>query len=252
MNSIILGNFQIFSHLRYNSEMITRNDMFPENLYHSYIVEGDPLSTPKVLLTHLETRKDIGKNNPDILFLQFDSLTITDAGQIKDWHSIKGISDKKRICIVSAKFINREAEQSLLKIIEEPHEGTHFFLIVPTASLLLDTILSRTHVVKMPESVDSEQSKFAQKFIASSVPSRLTLVSQMLDEYKDNETSGGVRFYATNLINHIEVDVFKHFHSGAKDEKTIFILGELQKARGYLSTPGASVKMILEHIALVL
>ena len=30
-----------------------------------------------------------------------------------------------------------------------------------------------------------------------------------------------------------------------------FILGELQKSREYLSTPGAAVKMILEHLALV-
>lgn len=226
--------------------------LFPENLYHSYVVEGDPHSTALLLRTSLEKRKDIGMHNPDVLSLVYDSFTSADISEIKNWHSLKRTTSQKKICIISTKFINHEAEQSLLKIIEEPQEGTHFFLVVPNASVLLDTILSRTHLVRMPDTTDRESVAQAEEFIKAPLSKRLTLVAEIIDENKSNETSGGLRFSATELVNALERIVHERFKKDKTNSDIQFMLSELGNARLYMSTPGASVKMILEHIALVL
>ncbi len=227
------------------------NLLFPRDLYHSYIVEGDPENTPILLREYLESRKDIGENNPDIFYQNYDSFTINNVSDIKDWHNKLGLTNKKRICIISTKFINREAEQALLKLIEEPQSNTHFFIIVPNSSLLADTILSRTHLVKILNSNIAFE-KLAKDFINASVDSRLKMVAEIIEDNKNNENSGGLRHQTIELMNEIEKYYFNLFKNDRNNTNTQFILNEIQKNRTYLSTPGASVKMILEHIALVL
>ena len=46
--------------------------------------------------------------------------------------------------------------------------------------------------------------------------------------------------------------VFEKFKSDRGSKQLQFALEELGKAREYLSLPGASVKMILEHLALII
>jgi len=227
-------------------------NLFPENLYHSYIVEGDPETTGVFLLDFLEVRGLIEKNSPDVLFQTYESFTMDNSGEVKDWHSRLGVGGKKKVCIIATSFINREAEQTLLKIIEEPAENTHFFIIVPDSSILLDTIISRTHIIKTTQLADVNLQKFVASFISSTPKSRIDQVAQIIKENKDEENSGKLRAYATQFVNEIENIYFQKFKKDMNNKQAQFILSELQKSRKYLSTPGASVKMILEHLALVI
>ncbi len=179
---------------------------------------------------------------------------MNDSGEIKDWHSRKGIGKSKKICIIATKFINREAEQTLLKIIEEPAENTHFFIVIPDASSLASTIISRVHVIKTKQTIDDngEMQKEALAFISLSLKARIDKVAVMVKENKSDENSGELRFYATTFVNALESVFYQKFKKDIKNSEVKFALEELQKARGYLSTSGASVKMILEHLALVI
>lgn len=226
--------------------------LFPKNLYHSYVVEGEPNKTATELLKFLEVRGEIESQSPDVLCQIYESFTMNDSGEIKDWHSRRGITEGKKICIISTKFINREAEQALLKIIEEPAINTHFFIIVPDASLLAETILSRVHLIKIKQSSNIDMKKDAFLFIASSPKDRINKVALIIKENKDEENSGQLRYYSISFVNEIESIIYQKFKKDRNDKKIKFILEELQKSREYLSTSGASVKMILEHLALVI
>lgn len=228
------------------------NNLFPKNLYHSYVVEGDLMTTAEDIINLLETRGEIEKFSPDVLCQFYESFTIDDSGQIKEWHSRLGITQLKKVCIIAAHFINKEAEQTLLKIIEEPKEDTHFFIIVPDASLLLDTILSRVHLVKNNEVIVNEDKKIVEDFIRSEPSKRIVMVSGIIDEFKNSEGSAGLRFKALSLVSGIEKDIYDQWKKDINNEEKKFILNELKNAREFLSNPGASVKMILEHIALIL
>lgn len=226
--------------------------LFPENLYHSYVIEGNPDEVAYSVLTFLEQRGDVNSKSPDVMFNLYDSFAVLDSQRIKEWYQNKPIDGKKKICIIGSKFINHEAEQTLLKIIEEPTEYTHFFLIVPDSSLLLGTILSRVHLIKNLERNNKLEDEMALDFLKASPVKRIEQVAEIIKEFKDNENSGGLRFKAVSLINGLERIIHKKWKEDVKDENNIFILKELKNCRGFLSTSGASVKMILEHIALVI
>jgi hypothetical protein len=227
-------------------------DLFPENLYHSYIVEGDPDTTVFPLREALEDRGDIEARSADVLCQIYDSFTIDDSKKIKEWHSEKAIEGTKRVCIIGAKFINHDAERTLLKMIEEPKEGTHFFIVVPNSLVLLDTILSRAHVIRVDEVSNPLFKKSTEEFFKSKPKDRIELVAEIIEEHKDSVGSGGLRFSAIRLVNDLEKIVYEQFKNDKNNPEIKFKLGELAKARDYLSLPGASVKMILEHISLVL
>jgi len=231
------------------------DNLFPGKLYHSYIIFGDPIGTSYFLRKFLEDKGHISPQSPDVLCQNYDSFTILDGKFIKDWGSSKGVTDGKKICIIGAKSINREAEQSLLKILEEPGENTHFFIIVPPSVVLLDTILSRSHIIKLDINIEIHN---VDDFIGMKAPVRILYIASLLKKHEDDETSGGLRYSATSLTNQIEKIYYEKFRierQGPLKEalplNSEFILEELQKCRGYLNTPGASVKMILEHIALI-
>lgn len=226
--------------------------LLPQNLYHSYIVEADPEATAPMLLAHLRERGDIDDTNLDVLYQIYDSFTFNDCALIKEWHSNLGVTGKSRVCIIGTKFINSEAERALLKILEEPALHTHFFIIVPNAQVLLDTILSRAHVVRLSNQNESVLLKNAERFMSLSMSDRIEYISQIIKNNKDNENSGGLRSDAIELINGIEKVIHDRLIKDKKNPETQFILEELGKGREYLGTPGASVKMILEHIALVI
>lgn len=252
MSFIMEENFLIFFQLMYNSSM---NDifekLFPKDLYHSYVIEGDPNLTALLLHNFLISRGEIVIQSPDVISQIYTSFTMDDNKEIKDWHSRMKISNTKKVCILAADYINREAEQALLKIIEEPAVDSHFFIIVPDASLLLDTIISRCHVIKINKNTNLELNKFVDGFIKLQPRDRINKIVEIIKENKDEDNSGKLRSYATNFINQLEAIFYKRFKNNINDKNNEFILGELQKARVYLSTPGASVKMILEHIALI-
>ncbi len=226
-------------------------DLFPNTLYHSYIVEGDPDTVALDLRVYLEERGDASRASSDVLCQVYNSFTVEDSEKIKEWHSEMGITETKKICIIGTKFINHDAERTLLKMIEEPKADTHFFIVVPNSRMLLDTILSRAHVIKVrKENVD--RAKNALGFYKSKSKDRIKLVSDLIEEHKDSIGSGSVRFHATELINGLEEIVRKKFLSDKTNKDIQFALDELGKARDYLSLPGASVKMILEHLAIVI
>jgi len=228
--------------------------LFPKDLYHSYVIEGEPEKTGLLLLKFLEKRGDIESQSPDVLFQIYESFTMEDSEEIKNWHSKYGISKSKKVCIIATKFINREAEQTLLKIIEEPAEGTHFFIIVPDSSLLLPTILSRVQLIKITKGIDEDKeiSKKALSFLTSTPKNRIDMVASIIKENKDEENSGQLRYYAISFLNELESIIYQKFKKDKGDKKIEFSLNEIGKCREYLSVSGASVKMILEHIALVI
>ena len=78
------------------------------------------------------------------------------------------------------------------------------------------------------------------------------MIAEIIKEHKDNDGSGMLRFKAIELINGLEKILHEKFKLNKNDKNLHFILKELATMREYLQTPGASVKMILEHIALVL
>lgn len=81
-------------------------------------------------------------------FLELDSpesnsIGIEEARHLKEWTATKPLAQKKVIYIHNAEKLTVEAQNALLKILEEPPEGSQIILSAQKSTLLLPTVLSR-------------------------------------------------------------------------------------------------------------
>ncbi|MBP9818209.1 hypothetical protein KBC75_05715 [Candidatus Shapirobacteria bacterium] len=87
-------------------------------------------------------------NNPDIL--EINDYSITSIRTLKTFLSQKPYSHQTKIIIIpDCHQLLVEAQNALLKLLEEPGEGNHFILSTPYKNRLLPTILSRCHQINL-------------------------------------------------------------------------------------------------------
>src|SRR3989344_1549418 len=109
-----------------------------EQLHHAYFFVAHKVEEEVAKLKHfLEEHVGVQTTgNPDVTHHQFKTLTIDGARDIALASERKDFSGNKKIFIIEADFITEEAQNSLLKVFEEPTLGTHFFIISPQDILL--------------------------------------------------------------------------------------------------------------------
>jgi len=76
------------------------------------------------------------------------NIKIEQAREVIEFLSFKSLGGNRVIIIDGAQTLNPQAANSLLKTLEEPPEGTFFFLIAPHVAGLMATIRSRSRVVQ--------------------------------------------------------------------------------------------------------
>jgi len=235
----------------------------PDSLHHAYCISGlSVVSAADSSAVHsdvapffafLETHLGIAtRGNPDFWHGQFGSLGIDEARQIKDMQQrAAAVVGAKKVFVISTDTITHEAQNALLKVFEEPTVGTHFFLLMPSAEGLLPTLRSR--LVMVPGVVPDAQEKLnnpsdtgatVETFLSAPKGKRLTLLKSIIEE-KDKRAA----------IAMVDV-ILRKLSKDSKKSKDHLVhqkdLEMLLEMRGYLNDRSASVKMILEYIAVSL
>lgn len=220
------------------------------NLFQTYFIE---CTNPDTRLEFTNYLNSIGieiNNNPNVLLENYESFTIDNVRTLNEHHNQKSTNDGKKIFIIEALTINHEAHNALLKMFEEPTENTHFFFLIPRIDTLPDTLKSRAHLIYENHKENILGKDEATEFISMNKNNRIDYISKMVTKHKSAETSAPLRDDARVLLDATEY-VLRNKNK-IIDENLAWKFNELLKAKKYLSTPGASVKMILEHIALVI
>ena len=79
-------------------------------------------------------------------------IKVAEINDIVDKSVEKGIESDFKFCIITrADRMTTEAQNKLLKTLEEPTQNQYFFLCVPSRFLLLPTIVSRCTIIELPE-----------------------------------------------------------------------------------------------------
>lgn len=94
-------------------------------------------------------------NDPDIKWYGLDeeanSIKISEVRDFKNWLSLKSYEAKVKVFIFNqAERLTMEAQNALLKSLEEPPPGNVILLFVAKSELLLPTISSRAIEIKVP------------------------------------------------------------------------------------------------------
>jgi DNA polymerase III delta prime subunit len=182
--------------------------------------------------------------NPDFYHEKFETFGINESRALKDRHSSKGYrEDLKRIFIIEISNITHEAQNALLKIFEEPHENSHFFIVMPSAELLLPTLRSRLFILpREMEIQDYENDKEIKDFLKLSRKEKIDYVDDIAKRISDEEID---KSYAINFLNNLSIVLYQDKEKNKSSLKAII------KVLDYINDRGASVKQLLEYIALL-
>ncbi len=214
-----------------------------KNLHHAYIIEGDRERILSVIRKFLEEElrfQIVG--NPDFYFREYEKFGVDEARQLVEQQQKKAFGEGRKVFMLAANSVSREAQNSLLKIFEEPTASTHFFLLVPSADRILPTLKSRSVVLK---GGGGEPAGFAgrlksvEKFLNSKPAKRIEIVKGMIADLQDEKIT---KSDFLTFLNGIEV--IKH--------SDLASIGDLLKMRDYLQDQSSSAKLILEYLALTL
>ncbi len=210
-----------------------------KNLHHVYyFVEkdtGDIVNKIKIFLE--DVLKINTSNNPDFFYAKYDSFNIQNARELSQIENRRDFLGNKKIFILELNFITEEAQNSLLKVFEEPSKDTHFFIVSPQ-DILLPTFRSRMQVFNEYNSKTSQ----SENFLSLSIKDKLNLVKEITEGIKDEEKT---KQDAIEFLNKIEFELYSDDVFKNADKLKI-----CEKTRVSLYDRGAPVKMILENLVL--
>jgi len=127
-----------------------------DKLAHAYFFSGLP-NLGKTLVAEEFAKRILGTQNAwnlDVHKLELDEeehqeISIEQAQEWRRLLFLKPLSGKRKIGIIyGAENLNEESSNALLKIIEEPAEGTIILIIASGSEVVLPTIISRSQVLK--------------------------------------------------------------------------------------------------------
>ena len=219
-------------------------------LHHAYAILGDRKKAKEELFTFLE--KDLRfpvTGNQDFLQGDFNVFKIEDSRALNEAHLNLPVKYDKKVFVVLANFMTKGAQNALLKIFEEPRADTVFFLVLPEGADLLPTLKSRLIFGK---SGGDDSISQAETFLTAKPGKRMEMINKITKDIKDEKLT---KNDAINFMKNLE-KVIKNNHkskktSGSRDEN-LLVIEDIEKAISYASDESPSIKVILEHLALVL
>lgn len=198
---------------------------------HAYLVRG---SGGVVQVNELLNAQDISTvGNPDCYTREFEAFSVDDARDIASFAYFKPVGDRKFI-VVGARSMTVEAQNALLKIVEEGSGSSIFFFVLEPGVPVLPTLESRCVVVKEQGVKNGEQ---GEEFLALSYKDRLALA----EKFAKNHDRDGARSLVRSLL---ELSEKKKFSAS--------VLRDLLDADRYLKLSGSSPKGVVGHLALVM
>ena len=204
--------------------------------HHAYVIESSHSLVPSIT-------KAIKDHDVSYIYeKEFDTMKIDDARTIKELQRER--TEKASVFIIYAAVINIQVQNALLKVFEEPTPNTYFIIIVPQVKALLVTLQSRLEQVSGISTEKENTSVIGfELLISSSLSKRFELIKKYTDVKAGDERITKQQAY--QLFDGIEVYYTK------KESSSEFrdLFEALNTARQLLAKNGASIKMILDLVA---
>lgn len=216
---------------------------------HSFLLFGPDNNKQLEYIHTLCEKMDIGKFDQTMFTTDQPSFGIQDVRDMQKAAMRKPVTgNRKALIIASAQLLTVDAQNALLKLLEEPPHGTYIFLQTPTLTPFLPTILSRCKTVSLgtKEQLTSEQKAklliVFQQIAEGTLADKLSL-AEALSSKKEELSSA--------LVGLLEVGREKLLEN-PNDQNLLNTLGTIQHAYQTLQSTNVAPRMILEHALLTL
>lgn len=218
--------------------------------HHAFVIEGE--KEAGIERARAWVTEELGlavSGNPDIVVLSYGLLSVEEARRIAEVVAGAPFAGESKAVIIAASRAYHEAQNALLKLFEEPPPGTYLFLILPTLGGLLPTLRSRVVELKVNSAERRELPENVEAFLKAGKEKRSALVKKLATG-SDEEERRENREEAIALLNGIEAAAYAAFKEKPTPALTS-LLADIAVLRGHLHDRSAPVKMILEHLSLV-
>lgn len=192
----------------------------------------------------------ISPNHPDLLYFPKDSkLGMEQARQIREFFSLKPYSGKGRAVVLEdAPSLTTEAQNALLKTLEEPPEEAILLLGASSDANFLPTILSRCEIVIIP-TVSTKPTpgvkyvdtfgKDIEQLLNQDIGSRFEYIEKLKDKRARED-------FLHAIVNYFHNTLVSHPSSG-----NVNFLKELITAEEWAEA-NVNIRGILEYLMLVM
>lgn len=216
--------------------------------HHAFVIEAE--AEEGIEVAQAWAKEELGmtlEQNPDISILRYGLFSVADARKVAETVASAPFAGEHKVVIIAASRAYHEAQNALLKVFEEPPAGTYLFLVLPTLGGLLPTLHSRVQLLNSDVGrTTSHISEEVGEFLKAGKEKRSAIIKKLASG-KDEEERREHREEAITLVNGIEEALRRN---GL--EKGAATLREIATFRGHLYDRSAPVKMILEHLSLVI
>ncbi|MBI5405508.1 hypothetical protein HY972_00510 [Candidatus Kaiserbacteria bacterium] len=228
--------------------------------HHAFVIEAEAEAGIEVAQAWAE--RELGmrtQGNPDIVVLQYGLLSVEGARRVTEIAAGAPFTGESKVVIIAASRAYHEAQNALLKLFEEPPRGTYLFFILPSLGGLLPTLRSRVQIlnpyldVRRPTFDVGRRTSYisgvAEEFMKASKEKRSAMIKR-LTSGKDEEERRELRDEAIVILKGIEAAAYND--ASQTYVKHAELLSDIATLRGHLYDRSAPVRMILEHLSLVL
>ncbi len=185
---------------------------------------------------------NLSANHPDLLYFPNNSkLGIFEARKIKEHFSLKPYSAKGRaVALENASTLTHEAQNALLKTLEEPPPEAILILGASSDTKFLPTILSRCEIIRLQSTDDRQQTEDFSDDIEKLLKSKVEERFEYVEKLKDRED------FLHALVSYFHQDL--NLHPGGAN---LNFMKEILQSEEWAEA-NVNIRAILEYLMLVM
>jgi hypothetical protein len=213
---------------------VLREHLGKRALLHAYGVAGP--DTLEDVTSFIEEELQVPlTGNADAFYIEADSFGIEESRALGAFALTEGLGPR-RVALIAVRTLTHEAQNALLKLLEDTPEGLHVFLLVSSFPVLLPTLRSRLFLCEGSVRTEFDLGS-AEEFLAATPAKRLLILAPLIEERERGKLDV--------LIDGLEVLLARA--GGSRNA-----LLSLTRARRYLLDRSVSLKLLFESLALSL
>lgn len=204
--------------------------------HHAYLLIGEREGQEAHIESLFASIGMVPLGNPDVYVYELDVFSVDHAREVGQ-RAIEKAFGERKVFIIKAQKFTPEAQNALLKTLEDPVPNTHFIITARETLMFLPTLLSRMHAVQVGGEAEGENE--AKRFLKKSLKQRIDFAKKFADDKERG--AGALAEFLDNLLL-----VLKEDGAGADKLKKVLDI------RTYARDSAAMPRLILEHLALTL
>lgn len=204
----------------------------------SYIISSNHTDFINETIASLCSQFQINDMIADFLYIEptdkKQSIGIDKTRKLKEWFSVKPYNSPNKFAVIkNADLLTVEAQNSILKLLEEPNDNCFVALSLANPSNLLPTVLSRCELI-----LDTQINKSIEvsDFLLLSRTQQFKFIDNLLSEKNSIEQNKSIKSFLLNLLLTLQEQLEKN-HLNTKlrqnidlvDQTSIMISGNTSK-----------------------